>query len=133
MSGPLRFAGYAALFNRRDAGRDTIRPGAFAQTLADRTTPLPLYWQHRPDLRIGWIAQAHEDARGLRVIAVIDNPAGRAAADLNRGTVTGLSFGYRAREFTRDAAGRNLTGIDLFEISLVTHPMQHGARVHLVA
>jgi hypothetical protein len=38
----LRFAGYAALFDKRDAGRDTIRPGAFARTLADATTPARL-------------------------------------------------------------------------------------------
>lgn len=138
MSGPngnpaaLRFAGYAALFNRRDAGRDVIRPGAFAATLAQRLAPLPLYWQHRPDQRIGWIESIAEDARGLRVVASIDNPDGGAGAALKRGTVTGLSFGYRARSFTRDAQGRELTGIDLFEVSLVTHPMQAGARVHLL-
>lgn len=130
--GPIRFAGYAALFGKRDAGRDTIRPGAFARTLAERREPLPLYWQHRPDQRIGWIEQAGEDARGLRVIASIDNPQGGAAAALKRGAVTGLSFGYRARAFTRDAQGRDLTEVDLFEVSLVTHPMQNGARVHLV-
>ena len=32
----MRFAGYAALFDKRDAGRDTIRPGAFTRTLAER-------------------------------------------------------------------------------------------------
>lgn len=133
MSGVLRLAGYAALFGRRDAGRDLIRPGAFAATLAARTDPLPLLWQHRADLRIGWIERASEDARGLRVIAAIDNPAGGAAAALRRGAVTGLSFGYRARGFTRDAAGRELTGIELFEVSLVTHPMQPDARVCLIA
>ena len=133
----LRFAGYAALFDRRDAGRDMIRPGAFARTLAARAQvgggPLPLYWQHRPELRIGWIEKAEEDGRGLRVVATIDNPQGGAAAALKAGTVTGLSFGYRARAFARDAAGRELTDIELFEISLVTHPMQHGARVHMIA
>jgi hypothetical protein len=51
---------------------------------------------------------------------------------VKRGAVTGLSFGYRARGFTRSAEGRELTDIDLFEISLVLHPMQHGARVHLI-
>ncbi len=138
MSGPdnaaavLRFAGYAALFNRRDAGRDVIRPGAFAVTLAQRDAPLPLFWQHRPDQRIGWIESIAEDARGLRVVASIDNPDGGAGAALKRGAVTGLSFGYRARSFTRDALGRELTGIDLFEVSLVTHPMQAAARVHLL-
>lgn len=129
----LRLAGYAALFDRRDAGRDTILPGAFARTLAERKSPLPLFWQHRPDLCIGWVESAAEDAKGLRVIARIDNPHGGAAAAVRRGQVTGLSFGYRARQFTRDAQGRELSEIDLFEISLVTHPMQHAARVHLLA
>lgn len=133
---PLRFAGYAALFDKRDAGRDTIRPGAFARTLAERDArrqgPLPLYWQHNPDQRIGWIENAAEDERGLRVIARIDNPAGGAAAALKTGRVTGLSFGYRARAFDRDAQGRELRDIDLYEVSLVSHPMQHDARVHMV-
>lgn len=129
----LQFAGYAALFDRRDAGRDTIRPGAFAATLAARRQPLPLYWQHRADQRIGWIERVAEDARGLQVIATIDNPDGAAALALKRGAVTGLSFGYRARDHVRDERGRELRSLDLFEVSLVTHPMQHGARVHLIA
>lgn len=129
----MRFAGYAALFGKRDAGRDAILPGAFARTLAERQEPLPLFWQHRPDQRIGWVESVAEDARGLRVVATIDNPEGGAAAALKRGAVTGLSFGYRARQFTRGPEGRDLSEIDLFEVSLVTHPMQHGARVHLLA
>lgn len=128
----LRFAGYAALFDRRDAGRDTIRPGAFARALAERRDPLPLFWQHRPDLRIGRVEAIAEDARGLRVIASLDNPEGAAGLALRRGAVTGLSFGYRARNGRRTSEGRELFDLDLFEVSLVTHPMQHGARVHLV-
>jgi HK97 family phage prohead protease len=135
MSAPetLRFAGYAALFGKPDACRDVIRPGAFARTLANRADPLPLYWQHRADLRIGWVETVAEDARGLRVVAVIDNPVGAAGLALRRGTVTGLSFGYRARSSRRIEAGRELLDVDLFEVSLVTHPMQHGSRVHLIA
>jgi len=129
----LRFAGYAALFGRRDAGRDTIHPGAFARTLADRCDPLPLFWQHRADLRIGWIDRIAEDARGLRVVATIDNPDGAAGLALRRGAVTGLSFGFRTRASTMTSQGRELLDLDLLEVSLVTHPMQHGARVHLVA
>lgn len=127
----LKFAGYAALFDHRDAGRDTIRPGAFAETLKMRGR-LPLLWQHRPGQRIGWIERIGEDARGLRVVAALDNPDGAAALALKRGTVSGLSFGYRARDFARDAQGRELRSVDVFEVSLVTHPMQHGARVHLI-
>jgi HK97 family phage prohead protease len=66
------------------------------------------------------------------VIATLDKPEGAAALALKRGTVTGLSFGYRARDFARNENGRELRAVDLFEVSLVTHPMQHGARVHLI-
>ena len=130
---PIRIAGYAALFTIPDADHDTIRPGAFAETLACRTTPLPLLWQHRPDQPIGEIESVSEDARGLRVVARIDRTTSRAAALLLAGHVNGLSFGYRARKARHSAAGRELIGIDLFEVSLVTHPLQNGARVHLVA
>ncbi|WP_435419335.1 HK97 family phage prohead protease [Parerythrobacter aurantius] len=129
----MRLAGYAALFGTPDAARDTIVAGAFAETLSSRRDPLPLYWQHRPDQRIGWVERAEEDARGLRVIASIDNPQGRAATLLARRAVDGLSFGYRARGYRHEPTGRVLEEIDLFEVSLVTHPLQHGARVHFVS
>lgn len=128
----MRLAGYAALFDRSDASRDSIRPGAFARTLAERSDPLPLYWQHRADQRIGWVERAEEDARGLRVVASLDNPDGRAAELLRRRAISGLSFGYRARRFRHEPAGRVLDDVELFEVSLVTHPLQHLARVHLV-
>jgi len=128
----LRFAGYAALFDTRDSGRDVIRRGAFARTLAARKDPLPLYWQHRPEQRIGWIESVAEDAKGLRVIGAIDNPEGGAGQALQRHAVSGLSFGYVARDSRRDPEGRELLDVDLLEVSLVSHPMQHGARVHLV-
>ena len=132
MKTPLRIAGYAALFEIADGAHDTIRPGAFARTLAENRGPYPLYWQHRPDQRIGWVETAGEDARGLRVIASIDNPAGRAAQLLRARAVDGLSFGYRARRYRRTPQGRELADIELFEISVVTHPLQHDARVHFV-
>jgi len=131
--GTLRFAGYAGLFNIADADRDTIRKGAFIRTLARRRTPLPLLWQHRPDQAIGIIQSAAEDRRGLRIVALVERTDHRAAQMLKQGEVSGLSFGYRAREARSTNGARELLGIDLFEISLVTHPLQYGARVHLVA
>lgn len=129
---PLRFAGYAGLFNIPDADRDTILPGAFAATLNNRTKALPLLWQHRPDRKIGEIESVTEDERGLRVVARIDRTNSRAARMLVKGEVSGLSFGYRARRASHTETGRQLAEIDLFEVSLVTHPLQHGARVHFV-
>ena len=62
----LRIAGYAALFGVADAGHDTILPGAFRDTLAARRTPYPLYWQHHPEQRIGWVEAVGEDGGGAR-------------------------------------------------------------------
>lgn len=127
----MKFAGYAALFGIPDADRDTILPGAFAATLAGRSERLPLYWQHRPGQRVGWVETAREDGRGLRITASLD-PGTRAAAALQGGAVSGLSFGYRARDYTITPQGRELRAVDLFEVSLVTHPLQHAARVHFI-
>jgi HK97 family phage prohead protease len=128
----VRFAGYAAIFRKRDLGGDAIQPGAFRETLAARigAAPLPVFWQHRPDRRIGWIDTLREDSRGLRVIGTLTDPA--AAALLRDGTVRALSFGYRATSARATPAGRDLHAVDLFEVSLVTQPMQPLAQVHLV-
>ncbi len=128
----MKLAGYAALFNRADAGKDIIRPGAFAETLAERTTPLPLRLEHKAEKQIGQIAHIAEDARGLRVVAKLDNPSGRAAHMLRSRQISGLSFGFRTLLASHTRAGRVLHKIALFEISLVTYPLQHRARVHLL-
>ncbi len=129
---PVRFAGYAALFDVRDAGHDIIRKGAFVRSLTAREGELPLFWQHRPSARLGKIEQIAEDQRGLRVIARIDNPHSRAVTLLRARQISGLSFGYRAKQFRRSNGVRELLEIDVFEISLVSDPLQHRARVHLI-
>ena len=132
MTAAFRLAGYAALFGIADAAKDIVTAGAFRRTLAERSDPLPLFWQHRPQQRIGWVEQAREDDRGLRIIAHIDQPDGRPAQMLGARAATGLSFGYRARRFRASGDTRWLDDVDLFEISLVAHPLQPGARVHLI-
>lgn len=139
-SSGLRFAGYAALFGRADDGGDVILPGAFRRSLELRRAggePLPLLWQHRPGQQIGWVERCEEDSRGLRVIARLASHAGASAALLREREVTGLSFGYRASAFRAVALpggrpGRELAEVEIFEVSLVTAPMQPAARVHLV-
>ena len=118
----LRFAGYAALFDRADASGDIIRPGAFRLAGA-----VPLLAEHR-GAPVGRLLALAQDARGLAVIGRVRDPA--AAAMLRAGTRAGLSFGYRARAARRGGGGRELTAIELIEISLVARPMQPLARVH---
>jgi HK97 family phage prohead protease len=131
----LRFAGYAALFDTVDRGGDVIRRGAFSRAVADGAKGLPLLWQHQQSAPIGRIEHIAEDARGLRVIGRLTphaKPAADAAALLRDGAIGGLSFGYRVRAKQHRPGGRELTDLDLVEVSLVTFPMQPGARVHAV-
>jgi uncharacterized protein len=124
----MRFAGYAAVFDRVDRGGDVVRVGAFARSLA-RGGGVPLLWQHEAGRPIGRVEYLKEDRRGLRVIGrVVD--AG-AAKLLGAGAVSGLSFGYRVRD-AKGEAPRELTELELVEVSLVTFPMQPQARVHAV-
>ena len=127
----MRFAGYAAVFDRPDRGGDVVRAGAFARSVRRGAGGVPLLWQHDSARPIGRIEYLREDRRGLRVIARLSGgTAGReAAALLKEGAVAGLSFGYRVRE-ARGEAPRELRDLDLVEVSLVTLPMQPKARVH---
>lgn len=117
MSG-TRFAGYAAVFDRPDRGGDILRKGAFDGA----PLQLPLYLSHDAGRRIGTIERLAEDARGLRITGIANQPV-RVGQ--------GLSFGYRVRRAAPSACGtyRELTAVDLIEISLVAHPMQPLARV----
>lgn len=129
----MRFAGYAAVFDRPDRGGDVVRAGAFARSVSRDARSVPLLWQHDAARPIGRIEYLKEDKRGLRVIARLsDGRAGReAAALLKDGAVRGLSFGYRVRA-AKGEAPRELQDLDLVEVSLVTLPMQPKARVHAV-
>jgi hypothetical protein len=129
----VRFAGYAAIFERPDRGGDVVRSGAFARSLKRGTGPVPLLWQHDPARPVGRIEYLREDRRGLRVIARLSRGAsGREAEALLRaGKVAGLSFGFRVRR-SRGHKPRQIADLDLVEISLVTVPMQPAARVHAV-
>ena len=132
MDQDVRFAGYAAIFDRVDRGGDVVRAGAFGGATA---AGVPLLWQHGPGSVIGTVERLAEDARGLRVIGRVSGrtAAGReAAAALRAGALDGLSFGYRVKAARGGGAGlgpRELLALDLVEVSLVSHPMQEGARV----
>ena len=127
----LRFAGYAAVFDRPDRGGDVVRKGAFAASLKKRGE-VPLLWQHRSGVAIGPIDHLSEDARGLRVIGTLGSgaEAARVAELLGKGTIDGLSFGYRVVQAERKAGLRELRVLDLVEVSVVADPMQPRARVH---
>lgn len=120
---PVRFAGYAAVFDVADRGGDVVRRGAFGPV-----GRVPLLWHHR-GRPVGVIEAIGEDSRGLKVIGRVDDA--RLARLVASGAVSGLSFGYRA-ERVKPGARRELLGVELVEVSLVAQPMQRLARVHAV-
>ena len=123
----MRFAGYAAVFDRPDSGGDVVRRGAFAETVK-RVGEVPLLLQHKGQ-PVGRIEHLSEDRRGLRVIAeVVD----RRVRELVRRGLNGLSFGYRVRKAGAAGSLRELRALDLVEVSLVARPMQTLARIHAV-
>ncbi|MEA1085338.1 HK97 family phage prohead protease [Sphingomonas sp. CD22] len=120
VTAPVRFAGYAALFDRADRAGDVMRPGAFADAGA-----VPLLWQHR-GRPVGRIVGIGEDARGLRIAGEVDDP--RVAALVRGHAIDGLSVGYRPLSVAQGAR-RELLRVALVEVSLVAVPMQPGARI----
>ena len=125
----MRFAGYAAVFDRVDRGGDVVRRGAFLASLA-RKEAVPLLLQHKAGEVIGRIEHLSEDKRGLRVIANVGDA--RVARLIEGGQLRGLSFGYRVREARQGGTARELIDLDLVEVSLVGNPMQPKATMHAV-
>lgn len=126
--------GYASVFGVRDQGGDVVQPGAYAASLARLASAgrrVKMLWQHDPGRPIGVWDEVREDARGLWVRGrILDAVAqGREAmALMAAGAIDGLSIGYRTVRASRDAKGRLLDEIDLWEVSLVTFPMLPEAR-----
>lgn len=129
--------GYGAVFGNIDFGGDVIAQGAFEKTIsgiAASGRKLPMLWQHDGYNPIGVWDVLKEDDVGLYVkgTVLINTRQGADAYEmLKAGAVTGMSIGYSARDYSRDekTGVRTLKQLDLFEISLVTFPMNDQARV----
>jgi HK97 family phage prohead protease len=132
------FEGYASVFNVRDGGGDIVEPGAFAKSLKERgPRGVKMLADHDPTKRIGVWEHLAEDDRGLHVRGrlLMEKTIGREAyIDLKAGALDGLSIGYRVKADGYDGRrrARMLKEVDLFEVSLVSFPMNEDARVTAV-
>ncbi|MCB8836103.1 HK97 family phage prohead protease [Aurantimonas sp. VKM B-3413] len=127
--------GYAALFGETDQAGDAIEPGAFAASLRGRgASGIRMLWQHDVARPVGIWRVIREDRTGLYVEGdlALGTTSGREAAGLvAAGALDGLSIGFRTKLARRGIGPtrRRLVTIDLWEISLVTFPMQERARL----
>lgn len=125
--------GYAALFNSEtEIGgyfKERIAPGAFTGALEADVRALI---DHDTGRVIGRTAagtlRLSEDERGLFVeIDLPDTTDGRdLAVQLERGDITGMSFGFRVTKEEWDETGdmpvRTIKAVDLYEVSAVAFP-----------
>lgn len=129
------FSGYASIFGECDLGNDIIMPGAFVKSLKRRGAgAVRMLFQHDANQPIGVWSNIREDETGLHV-------AGRIATDVERGrevlalmragAIDGLSIGFRTirSRIDKKTGARCILEADLWEISVVTFPMQPGATI----
>lgn len=152
------FSGYGSVANVVDTGGDLVPARAFAATLVQRkqSGDWPrLLLEHKPECPLGVWDEIREDAHGLfcKGRLSLDVQAGREVyALMKMGHPYGLSIGYETRASSYASAGdlnakfgvlitpdqstslssgqiRILEEIDLWEVSVVTFPMNVEARV----
>jgi HK97 family phage prohead protease len=142
---PMRFAGYAAVFNSPSEPlpfTETIAPGAFRRSL-NSGSEKRMFLNHNTDQvlassRSGTLTLS-EDQRGLYVEADLpDTTYGRDLSVLmQRGDVHSMSFGFSVPRggdaWSEDGATRELREVILHEVSVVTgfpaYPATEGAQV----
>lgn len=124
--------GYGAVFGNIDRGSDVIQKGAFAQSLMG-AEKVAMLWQHDPSQPVGVWDDVSEDDNGLKVAGrlLTKTTGGRNTYELIKGgAVDGLSIGYRTVDQEKNADGtRLLKTLDLWEVSIVTFPMNSLARI----
>lgn len=118
--------GLLAGFGNLDSHGDRISTKAFSRTLAERAgQPVPMLLHHDIGRPIGSWREFKELPEGLYAkgrLTLAARDAQEAHALAKDGALTGLSFGYKARQAQVDqqTGERHLLDLDLFEGSLVT-------------
>lgn len=134
------FAGYGNVYNVVDEGGDIVAPGCFSDSLSEwraKGMQPAMLWQHRPGEPIGAYQVVREDKTGLYVegsLALKTVRGSEAYELLKMDAISGLSIGYETDEASIDQKTgiRTITKADLWEVSLVTFPMNDQSRVSSV-
>jgi len=125
------FTGWASVYGNRDLGGDIVEPGAFTKTIATKNGEVPILWQHDAREPIG-LGKLSDSSEGLQIAGelVLESPiAQKAYALLKKGVLKGLSIGYdTVRDEIKNSA-RHLKELKLYEVSIVTFPMNELATV----
>lgn len=129
-------SGYASIFGEVDTGGDMVMPGAYGASLdalRAKKQRVKMLWQHDPCEPIGVWDEVAEDDKGLfvkgRLLPDLRRGA-EVATMLKEGVLDGLSIGYDTVAAGRGPKGeRQLQKLNVWEVSVVTFPMQQSARI----
>jgi HK97 family phage prohead protease len=126
--------GYGSVYGNKDLGGDIVVSGAFADSLSSGRK-IKMLSQHDPHAVIGVWDELSDDGKGLRVKGRIltQIQAGKDAYELVKaGAMDGLSIGYRILLAKAVNGARMIEKADLWEVSLVTFPMNEMTRIDAV-
>jgi uncharacterized protein len=126
--------GYGSVFDVIDGGGDIVAAGAFARSLATGRK-VKMLFQHRADDVVGVWDEVREDGQGLRVKGRLLTAVAKARdvyEMAKAGALDGLSIGYRTIKSLDRNGRRVILDADLFEVSLVTFPMNEAARIDAI-
>ena len=133
------FEGYASTFGGApDSGGDIIAKGCFAKTLKNKGRQgagIAMLWSHDSRAPVGAWKLLQEDEKGLFVKGQVHpnaKPDGIPVLDIMRmGGIKGLSIGYSTvlSDIDDKKKIRTLKEVELWEVSLVTFPMNTRASI----
>ena len=133
------FSGYGSVFGNVDQGGDIVLKGAFdgaLKSFKDGGRKPKMLWQHDPNQPIGVWKSMSVDEKGLKLEGeLLDIGKGQEAyALMKAGALDGLSIGYKTLDYetrkTEDGDRvRELKELELWEVSVVTFPMNADATV----
>jgi len=127
--------GYGSIFGNVDLGGDIVAPGAFKKSIRERKGKvLPMLWNHDPGHPIGKWTAIEEDERGLKMEGRVTPGVSKGSevlAMVRDGVIDGMSIGFNSIKADRDEVSgvRTLKEVELWEVSLVTFPMNTEATV----
>jgi len=132
----FEFKGYASTFGNVDRGADVVDQGAFTDFIAGQKASgdiLPALWQHQWESPVGIYIELREDAKGLFVHGVMplddDFVKKRVIPQMRIKSVSKMSIGYFINDSEWDGDIRHLKKLGLWEISIVTVPMNNEANI----
>lgn len=135
-----KFCGMGSVYGVIDQGDDIVASGAFGESLKDWSSKgrMPaLLWQHNQREPIGAYTKMEETDGGLYVegtLALKTQRGAEAYELMKMKALSGLSIGFMTREdsFDQKSGIRTIKKGDLYEVSLVTFPMNDAARVQSI-